>query len=111
MWHSYKILIVAVGILLPYFLFAYRNRFNNINLTLGRAGIAVIVGWAFILFSTLLVTDIDLKLARTEREIQAICDGDGGRNVGALLFGWFYPFAMVIFYWTAHKFIAALKRA
>jgi len=107
--YFYKNIVIVVGILLPYFVFAYRNRFNNATLTLSRAVGAVIIGWAYMLVSTLLITDIDLKLAKTEQEIQLVSSGDGAKHAAALLVGWFPPLLLVIVYWVVHKIIAAVR--
>jgi hypothetical protein len=110
MWHNYKIIVIAGGMLLPYVVFAYRNRFNNAVFTFSRGVLAVVIGWAYVLGCTLMITDIDMRLAKTQQEMQFICDHDGGHNVGVLLIGWFPPLFLVFVYWVVHRIIIECHR-
>jgi hypothetical protein len=88
MFHYYKIGL-AVGLLvLPVLILSMNNRFESGKKTTLRFALAVVAVWAYLLASRFIVDAVDLWLARTPEEIQAVYDGDGAKNVFALFFGW-----------------------
>jgi len=109
MVHYYKEVLLVVDLAIMWFLFAYRNRFDNWKRTALRALIAIVVGWVVILITTLAITEIDLALATTIEEKMEISRGDGGRHTGALVLGWAFAAVPVGLMWVIHRAIKFIK--
>ena len=88
MFHYYKIALLIGLFALPLLILAWKNRFDSVTTTAVRFALAIVVIWAYLLASRFIVDAVDLSLAASQEEIQAICDGDGAKNAFALLFGW-----------------------
>jgi len=87
-FHYYKI-VLTIGVLaLPYIALAWRNNFDSSKKTALRFVFAVIAVWGYLLASRFVIEAVDLSLANTQAEVQSIYDGDGAKDVFALLFGW-----------------------
>jgi hypothetical protein len=88
MFHYYKIGLTVGLLVLPALVLSINNRFDSGKKTALRFALAVVAVWAYLLTSRFIVDAVDLWLAKTPEEIQAIYDGDGAKNVFALFFGW-----------------------
>ena len=108
--HPYKLLLKAGFLLLPLVVLAWRNDFRSRRRTALRALAAVLAGWAWLLASALAVTEIDLRLASSPEQLDAVTRGDGARHLGALLLGWVPALAIVGVYWGAARLYLAVRR-
>ena len=108
--HAYKFAIELVEIAVVYLIFAHGNRFDNAKNTAWRAFGAVIVGWQLVFVSSMLITDIDLMLARSQEEMIRISNGDGARHIGALLLGWIYPLVWIGMIWMVRRLIMMVQK-
>jgi hypothetical protein len=88
MFHYYKFGLTLGLLVLPVLILSIKNRFDSGKKTALRFALAVVTVWVYLLASRLTVDVVDLWLAKTPEEIQAIYDGDGAKNVFALFFGW-----------------------
>ena len=88
MFYSYKTFLVLGALTLPFFILAFRNNFDSGKKTALRFGFAILAVWAYLLASRFIVDAVDLSLASTQEEIDAVYNGDGAKNVFALFFGW-----------------------
>ena len=86
--HPYKWLLFAILLVVPFAIVAYRNRFDRSLVTLTRILVAIAAVWLLVLGTRLLVDYVDVRLATSQAELNLIYNGDGARNVFALLFGW-----------------------
>lgn len=107
--HAYKYAIELVEIAVVYLIFAHGNRFDNAKNTAWRAFGAVIVGWQLVFVSSMLITDIDLMLARSQEEMIRISNGDGARHIGALLLGWIYPLVWIGIIWVVCRVVKLVR--
>ena len=109
MFHYYKLILLALLVLLPYMIFIYRNKFDNAKRTILRAVLAIFSGWVFLLISRVIIVALDLLLANSPDRIQDIYDGDGAKNVTVLLFWWVIPSVLVLIFWLFHKSVNLIK--
>ena len=99
MFHYYKIAVTVGVLVLPCIVLAWRNNFDSGKKTALRFSFAVFAVWGYLIASRFVIDAVDLSLANTQEEIQAIYDGDGAKNVFALFFGWIPGLILASFAW------------
>ena len=87
------------------------NNFTNGKKTAARIFVATVAVWGFLLASRFIVDAIDISLAKTQEEVQAIYNGDGAKNVFALMFGWVPGVILAIFSWVIGRALIFSKAA
>jgi hypothetical protein len=107
--HPYKWLLVAGFLAVPFLVLTVRNDFQSSGRTIVRVLAAVIAGWAWLLASTLLVTEIDMWLATSPEEMERIMSGDGAKFVAVLFLGWVPTLLLVVCYWIAVGVVLVLR--
>jgi hypothetical protein len=105
----YKWLLVAGFLAVPLLVLTVRNDFQSSGRTLVRVAAAVIAGWAWLLASTFLVTQVDTWLATSPEAVERIADGDGAKFVAVLLLGWVPALLAVVCMWVGVGVVLVLK--
>jgi hypothetical protein len=88
MFHFYKLILLILMFVISYGIVSWRNSFNNVWETTLRIIISILAIWGYVVLSRYIVVNADLALATNQDEIRLIANGDGAKNVFALLFGW-----------------------
>jgi hypothetical protein len=101
--HSYKLVLLAILVVIPFLIVCVGNRFQSAVQTIVRFVVAVLVVWAYIIGVRLIVVPADLALATTPEQVQAIYDGDGGKNAFAAVFGWIPGVVLAAFSWASGR--------
>ena len=109
MFHYYKIAVTVGALVIPCTVLAWRNNFDGRKKMARRFSFAVVAVWAYLIASRFVVDAVDLSLANTQEEIQAIYDGDGAKNVFALFFGWIPGFILASAAWLLTRGYRWLK--
>ena len=97
----YKIVLIIIGVLVLYGIFAFQNPFNNAKVTAIRGVVAILVGWAMVILISLLANNMEAATVTTASEILALEEQNKARMMGALSFGWAYPLIFVELIWGA----------
>ena len=105
----YKLVLTCVTVLIPVVVLAWGNEFRSARQTFLRGALAVALSWAWIVGTSLAVTRIDLALASSQAEIDRVVMGDGGRHVGAVLFGWMPSILATVVCWAGIRGYRALR--
>jgi hypothetical protein len=105
----YKHALTSVNILIPIVVLAWGNTFRSGRQTFARGVLAVVLTWSWIVATSLAVTEIDLALASSQADIDRVVNGDGGRHVGAVLFGWLPSVLLVLLCWAGIRGFRALR--
>ena len=105
----YKLALTSVNVLIPIVVLAWGNAFRSPRQTFVRGVLAVALTWSCIVATSLAVTKIDLALASTQAEVDRVVYGDGGRHVGAVLFGWLPSVLLVLLCWAGIRGFRALR--
>ena len=109
--HPYKYFLLFLMFAIPFLIISRKNQFNRGLATALRFGIAVLAVWAYLLLVRLIVVFMDPLLATTPEQIQEIYNGDGAKNLFALLFGWVFGLGAAsvswlfarAWWWLKHK--------
>ena len=88
MFHYYKIALLLGLLSLAFAAVGWKNNFDRGAVTALRFALAILLVWAYLLLSRFIVVEMDLALAVSQEERQAIYNGDGAKNAVVLLFGW-----------------------
>lgn len=99
MLHPYKFPLLILMFIIPFFIISHKNRFNRSTHTALRFLMAVLAVWAYVILVRVIVQAVDPLLADTPELRQKVYDGDGAKNVAALLFGWIYGLVSASFTW------------
>ncbi len=97
----YKLVLILIGILVVYGIFAFQNPFNNAKVTVIRGMVAVFSGWIMVILTSLLISKIDMSSISTAIEITKFQEMDNARKLGALFFGWVYPLIFIELVWLS----------
>jgi len=95
----YKLVLIIIGMLVVYGVFAFQNPFNNAKVTAIRGAVAILVGWVMVTLISHLVNNAELSAVSASTQIQAIEEENSARMRGALFFGWAYPFIFIELIW------------
>lgn len=95
----YKIVLIIIGMLVVYGIFAFQNPFNNSKITALRGIVAVLVGWILVILTSLLVNNMDMSAVHTATELATLEEKNSARMMGALFFGWAYPLIFIELVW------------
>ena len=88
MFHYYKVFLLTGLLAFPWIVLVWRNHFDNSKKTILRFGAAVLVAWTYLVMSRYVVVEMNLLLASTQEEVDAVLGGDGAKNLFALYYGW-----------------------
>lgn len=94
-----KLVLIIIGMLAVYGIFAFQNPFNNAKVTALRGIFAVLLGWVMIILISMLVNNVDMSAVHTAAELATLEEKNGARMMGALFFGWAYPLIFVELVW------------
>jgi len=95
----YKVALILIELLVIYGIFAFQNPFNNAKITAIRGLIAIIVGWAMVILTSLLISKVDMSALTTATEINNLQEKNTARMMGAMFFGWAYPLIFIELVW------------
>ena len=107
---SYKLLFTAVWVLIPLVVLVWRNAFRSRRATLARVIAAIVAAWAWVVATSLAVTNIDLALASTQAEVDRVVVGDGARHIGAIIIGFPASAVLTLAWWAAIRGYRAIRR-
>lgn len=96
-----KFALIIIGMLVVYGIFAFQNPFNNAKVTAVRGIIAILVGWAVVILTSLLVNNVEMSAVSAANDILALEEKNSSRMMGALYFGWAYPLIFIELVWGA----------
>lgn len=108
MRHPYKWALVVGFFVVPLVVIVAGGAFGSGRLTLLRGLAATAAGWAWLVAGSLLVTELDIRLALSPEQVEAAVRGDGSRHVGAVLFGWAPALLVVVLYWGVARVARSL---
>lgn len=106
----YKNLIVLLLIAVPYLVFVRGTYIDRNKATLIRAFIAIGVGWAMVVASSVIIMGVDYLFIATEFERQKIISDISGRLMFAAMLGWVFPALVIFFAWIIHLGINRIRR-
>ena len=106
----YKNIIVLLLIIVPYLVFIWDTYVDKDKTTLRRAIIAVGVGWALVVASSIIIMEIDYLLAESIFDKQRITSMVADRIMFAAMFGWVFPALVVFLAWAMHLGINRVRR-
>ena len=106
----YKNFIVLLLIIVPYFVFIWDAYIDKDKATLRRAIIAVSVGWALVVASSVIIMGVDYLLAESAFDRRRITSVIADRLMFAAMLGWVFPALVVFFAWVTHLGINRIRR-
>lgn len=95
-------------IVLPCLLFLVANSFSRTSVTLARAFVAVLAGWALVAAYGIAAHAINLSASRTDAELEALYSGDGAALAFSAMFGWVGPLLVVCITWAVRASVHRL---
>ena len=93
-----------VILVLPYFLFVFKNDFSSKKITFIRALISIFIGWGYVLSYTLASHAIYFMSSYNETGAISYAGNDGASLAFVSVFGWIIPAIVVSIAWILHAF-------
>ena len=109
MYYHYKLVLFLVMLAIPFAVVVLGNQFNSGVRTFARVLLAVMLTWAWVIATRIIVNEVDVRLAETPERLQEIYDGDGAKNAFAAVFGWVPGLILVVVYWLVARALLLVR--